>query len=91
MKYNIELEKEAINLGFKKKWLDDKSGYWLEKNVKFKDLHLNFVIESDHKLFLMQVKTGEYFSKKVKLNLHEDVAKFKCNLQTIKKVIKNYK
>lgn len=30
----VKNEKELKNLGFKKVWLDDKSGYWFEKKFK---------------------------------------------------------
>jgi hypothetical protein len=92
MKYNIELEKEAINLGFKKKWFDDKSGYWLEKNVKFKHFKLKFVIESDYKLFLMSCQTYElHCGYKLYKREFEEIAKFKCDINTIKEILKEYK
>lgn len=89
--YNVKLEIQLIKLGFKRHWLSDKSGYWFEKETKFKDLKLKFIVETDYKLALMQVQTGEYFNSKFKLNQWEDVFKFKCNLQTIKETLKRYK
>jgi hypothetical protein len=90
MEYNIKLEKEISKLGFKKIWFQDKSGYWMEKSIKFKDLKIRFYVESDNKLFLMTVLTGETFNNKLTLRNYEDVAKFPCNLASIKKVINRY-
>lgn len=92
MEYNIKLEKELIKLGFKKKWLVDKSGYWMEKGFKYKDLRMKFYIETDRKLFTLGCKTGSLEMSRITFrDYYDDVAKYKCDLRTIKKVINNYK
>ena len=53
MEYDLKKEKELSKLGFKKCWFSDKSGYWFEKKVKYKDFKLQFICETDRNLFLM--------------------------------------
>lgn len=92
MEYDIKLEKEIIKLKFKKLWFNDKSGYWFEKKIKYKDLDLKLIIESDTKLFLMSVKTGDYFEGKINFNkFYGDIKKFPLTLKKVKEVIKKYK
>jgi len=92
--YNLELESEIKKLGFKKKWLSDKSGKWFEFNRKHKDLKLKFIVQSDIgklSLFIMQIQTFEYIGWKMHKGNYEDVAKFPCDIKSIKSVLKRYK
>ena len=91
MEYNLKLESEIKKLGFKKGWFMDKSGYWYSYKKKYKDLDIEFIVESDHKYFCMQVKVYKGDLKKLTRGQYEDVKLFKCNLKTIKEVIKKYK
>lgn len=91
MEYNIKLEIELVKLKFKRVWFSDKSGYWFEKKVKYKDFKLTFVIETDNKLFFLDCETFEYFNRKLNKRNRETIAKFKCDLKTIKQVLKRYK
>lgn len=57
--HNIELEKKLIKLGFKIKWLDDKSGYWLTKIIKdqpLKGLYLVHIVETDFKNWIISIE-----------------------------------
>ena len=90
-KYDLKLESEIKKLGFKKKHLTDYSGYWYEFKKKYKDLNLKFIIESDHKYFDMSIKSYEGSLTKLKNGRYDTVKLFKCNIKTIKEVIKNYK
>ena len=47
--YNPELEKQLIKLRFKRVWLYDKSGYWMEKSFTYKDLKFKLYCETDKK------------------------------------------
>jgi hypothetical protein len=91
MEYDVKKEKELSNIGFKKRWLSDKSGYWFEKNVNYKDFKLQFICETDRNLFLMSVKTFEYYGDKMNSSDYENIKKFKCDLKTIKQTLKKYK
>jgi len=91
MEYNTKLEAEAIKLGFKKKWLDDKSGYWLEKKSIDRDFKIRFTIESDHNSFSLEVMVFEPNIKKLQDGQYEAVKLFKCDIKTIKEVLKRYK
>ena len=89
--YNLDLENTAKKLGFKKKWCDDKSGYWLELKKDFKDLKVKFYIESDRNLFSMSVMVYDENIKKLTKGQYETVKLFKYDTKTIKEVIKRYK
>ena len=73
-------EQELKKLGFKKKWLSDKSGYWFQYSFKIKDLKLKFIVE-DHKYFELELITKDDVL---------DVKKFKCTMNNIKKQLKYY-
>ena len=91
MEYDLKKEKELSKLGFKKCWFSDRSGYWFEKKVKYKDFKLQFTCETDTNLFLMSAKTFQYFSGKMDVAGYFDIKKFKCDLKTIKQTLKRYK
>lgn len=91
MTYDLKLDKELIKLKFKKKWFDDKSGYWFEKKVKYKDFKLGFTVQTDNKLFIMECQTYEYSSRVLNKRQAEDIAMFKPDIKTIKKVLRRYK
>jgi len=92
MSYNIKLEIEIQKLGFKRRWLTDKSGYWFEKKFKLKDLKSQFIIETDHKLFQLEIMTYEIgYDQKMYAKHYHEVAKFKCDIKTIKQTLKKYK
>jgi len=44
------MEQELKKLGFKRKWLYDKSGFWFEKSFKFIDLKFVFSWDTDQEL-----------------------------------------
>ncbi len=89
MEYDVKLEIELIKLGFKRRWLPDKSGFWLEYNFKHKDIKMQIYVEVDHKLLLVQIKTGDYMSGKLKLNqFYDPIAKYKLTLENVKELIK---
>jgi hypothetical protein len=48
-----KLEAKLKTLGFKKKWLDDHSGYWLEKKFKLLKGFLKLGIETDRKILYL--------------------------------------
>lgn len=87
----VKFESELIKLGFKKIWFSDKSGYWFERKSKMKDLKLMFYVEPERNLFLLDFQTFQYYNKGLHKLDYETVAKFKCNLKTIKETIKKYK
>ena len=92
MEYDLKLEKELVKLGFKKNWLSDKSGYWMEKKFKLKNLNLKFVVESDRKIFILGIKTGYYQGGRLTMNkYYDDLAKYRCDIKTIKTTVKKYK
>lgn len=59
--YNPKLEKKLIKLGFKRKWLDDKSGYWFEYadfiKVADEEIFFKIYIETDSKLYYNSIYT----------------------------------
>jgi hypothetical protein len=87
------LEKKIINeLGFKKKWLSDKSGYWLSKKYKFAGLKLYFSIDKDNKEYpiLVYMKTnmsGEFEENHVDIQKHK---KRNLNFKFIKNLDKKF-
>ena len=90
--YDLKLESDIKKLGFKKQWFQDKSGYWFIKVFKYKDLSMRFYLEADNKYFSLQIKTGDLYRSKSKLDsVYNDAAKFKCDLKTIKETLKRYK
>ena len=89
--YDLELEAVAKKLGFKKKWLSDHSGYWMEFKKDFKDLKVQFIIESDRNLFSMSVMSYNDNVRKLTKGQYETAKLFKCDIKTIKEVIKRYK
>lgn len=50
----MDTEKYLLKLGFKRKWLSDKSGYWLEKKLKNKYFK-NLIISYDISMKLISV------------------------------------
>lgn len=85
-----KLEKDLNKLKFKKKYLCDESGYWFEKNIKYKDFKLKIYCEPDQSILLLQVKSGEYCKNMVSNMEYYDIKKFKCNISEIKKLLKKY-
>ena len=85
-------EKELKALGFKRKWLFDKSGYWLEKRVKYKDFDIKFNADPEANTFFILVKVYMDVTYKGKLSgsIHEAVKSFPCNIKTIKEILKRY-
>lgn len=92
MAYDLKLEKELRSLGFKKKFLYDKSGYWMEKKLtKFKDLDLLIYVETDRKVLSLHIRTGVTHAGKLHMNqYYDDVKNYKLTLPNIKKLIKTY-
>lgn len=90
MGYNLKLEKELVKLGFKKKYLFDKSGYWMEKSIKPLGLKGKITVESDNNLVLVDIQTYEYFEHKLNKGNMETITKIKCDLTSIKQAIKKY-
>ncbi len=89
-KKQIELEIKLIKLGFKRKWLDDKSGYWFFKKVRYNDLKLKFICEPDNKLCLLEAMTYTEIQP-YKEKQYEIVKIIKCNYKDIEKYINKYK
>lgn len=89
--YNIKLEIELIKLGFKRVWFSDKSGYWMEKNFRFNYLNFKLNVETDNKRAFLEVKHYDYFNGKLINPLYDTVAKVKCDLKSIKQILKLYK
>ena len=55
-------EKWLKENGFKKRWIDDKSGYWFEKHFKLGEFKCRF--NSDDKFNFIEIKTlSELFTK----------------------------
>ena len=96
MNVNLKIDKfnlDLSDLGFKKRWLSDKSGFWMEKQFKYKgDMKLKLIVEAARKIFTLGIITGEYCSGSVKMNKHyDDLCKYKCDIKTVKEVLKKYK
>jgi len=68
-------EKELQELGFKKKWLDDKSGYWFEYKPKDSITKIIFYVDFDYKQYELQ--TSKY-----------EIIKSYANLDSLLKTIK---
>ncbi len=88
-----KLEISLKKLGFKKKWLDDKSGYWLEKRYKIKDLGLNckLIVEPDRNFMVNTAKVGRCFNNYIISNIQYDDFKVgKIDLKYITKGLKKY-
>ena len=49
-------EEQLKRLSFKKKWLDDKSGYWWEFDVKGKEIPTNILYDQDYNDLVLRVK-----------------------------------
>jgi hypothetical protein len=90
MGYNLELEESLKKLGFKKKYLNDKSGYWMEKPVKFLDLKGKIYLQSDSKVAFLEIQTYDFYLSKLKKANTETVLKIKCDLPSIKAALKKY-
>ena len=62
---NKKIEKYLKTLGFKRKWLDDKSGYWLQKNIKnkfFNKCHITIEnINNRHVIMVSCLETKDEF------------------------------
>ena len=52
-------EAQLKRLSFKKKWLDDKSGYWWEFTPKGKDIPTNILYDQDFNDLVLRVKILE--------------------------------
>lgn len=86
------MEKELIKLGFKRRWLSDKSGKWLIKPFDFKGIKMQLYAEVDHRMLCVEVETGNYFSNKLSLNkFYDPISKHKLTLENVRKLIKMYK
>ncbi len=91
MEYNLKLESEIKKLGFKKKEFSDKSGRWWEYKFKFKDFKCKLTVESDRKAAYLDIKVYDWNFGELKGGQYDTVKLFKCNLKTIKEIIKKYK
>ena len=69
-------EKELLELGFKRKWLSDRSGYWFEYRPKNKNV--KFVVDINFKQFELQTDF-DYEDKPIKI-----YSSLKSLLNTIK-------
>jgi hypothetical protein len=54
--FKILTEADLKEIGFKKKWLDDKSGYWWEFNTKGKEIPTNILYDQDTNDLVLRVK-----------------------------------
>lgn len=65
-------------LGFKKKWLSDKSGFWFEYRFYKDRIYYKFIIElSKPNLFSLEIRTGDFWGYKVKLENYNPVLTIK--------------
>lgn len=74
-------------LGFKEKWFDDGSGYWLSKNYKHKNVKIVFNISNDNKtpFDIWLAHKGEY------CDLPSDSTKKDLNFEKIKSIDEDLK
>ena len=60
----MKYEEEALSLGFKRKWLPDRSGYWLEKTVKRKGLIPTYKFSYEERFSIIEVMTVDELNRK---------------------------
>lgn len=86
------MEKKLKKLGFKKKWLSDKSGFWFEKNFKYKDLRLQLMADLDNKHICLGIRVDPNGTIKIKLSsCYDFVYQKKLTIKNVKLLIKRYK
>lgn len=94
MGYDKEFEAKLIKLGFKRRWLSDKSGYWMEKSLGSKDVKFRLNVETDHNLLVMEAKVGDgtYYKDRFKVTLKnwEIVGNYKLSISEVNRLIKKY-
>lgn len=83
----IELtEKELKKHGLKKKWLDDKSGFWWERTLPGK-MPVNILYDRDDNLLVLRVKTLEDYRPFKRETSWDFFLKKKATLKNLKKMI----
>ena len=71
-KQDVKLEIKLIKLGFKRKWLDDKSGYWLEYSFKGAlGLRYTIYVETDRKVLTASIDKIRGFGLDLKYKYSE--------------------
>ena len=55
-------ERELLDLGFKRKWLSDKSAYWFEYKLKNRTSRIMFVVDLEFNQYELQ--TDSYYENK---------------------------
>jgi len=88
-KQDVKLEIKLIKLGFKKKWIDDKSGYWLEYSFKGAlGLKYTIYVETDRKVLAASIDKVKSFGNSV-LDLEYKYSK--ANILKAYKELKRFK
>lgn len=65
MKTTIEENyKKLFSLGFKKRWLDDKSGFWLEKNININEFKGKLYYDGIFALIEIEIYSDAFFKKR---------------------------
>ena len=88
----VKFEKELIKLKFKRKWLDDKSGYWFEKDFKFKNLKLRLYSEPDRGILHLSIFAHDFIDLEDSTysGRYYGIEKFPCTMKQINKILKQY-
>jgi hypothetical protein len=90
----VKLEMELIRLKFKREWFEDRSSYWFNKNINFKDLKLNIYVQFNRDVLVLQVKNlkneGVMSGKEKYYPYYHSIKWFKLNIKNVKSLIKKY-
>ena len=86
-----QFESDIKKLGFRKKWLPDKSGYWFERDYKFPIFDkIRICIDSNDMTIIFTVK-GCFTYYTAHDDCYADVDMCIKGISDIKKLIKKYK
>jgi hypothetical protein len=82
-------EEIVKNLGFRKKWLDDKSGYWWEKTLQGRIIPVNIVYDPDYNELTLRIKILNDFKPYKRESSWENLQVISATMLNLKRIIVN--
>jgi hypothetical protein len=82
-------EKIIKQVGFHRRWLDDKSGYWWEKTLQSRIIPVNIVYDQDHNDLTLRIKVLSDFKPYRRENCWENVQTLPGTMLNLKRILVN--
>ena len=82
-------EKIIKQVGFHRRWLDDKSGYWWEKTLQSRIIPVNIVYDQDKNDLTLRVKTLTDFKPYRRQSSWENIQVVDGTIINLKRILVN--